>query len=170
MITKDIYIQLKYNIATKVGIKSLFVKLQLINHQEDTMIKNGIFRVDMIPFDAPPPFLQNTEFVFTDRKYIIIIFFCIFLYITEWLIYNKYDQTILSLHEALLNKGYYIQHYVIKFVSDLRHVGGFVRVLRLFPPIKLTDNTVKSDEKHKKNTIKQRFLLKNTGFHWMWGL
>ena len=176
MIAKDIYIQLKYNIATKVGIKSLFVKLQLINHQEDTMIKNGFFRMYMIPFDAPPPFLQNTEFVFTDRKYIIIIFFCIFLYITEWLIYNKYDQTILSLHEALLNysyKGNHVQHYVIKFVSDLRHVGGFVRVLRLFPPIKLTDNIVKSGEKHKKHhktNLTQRFLLKNTGFNWMWGL
>ena len=33
---------------------------------------------------------------------------------------------------------YSIQHYVIKFVSDLRQVGGFLRVL-LFPqPIKLT--------------------------------
>jgi len=30
---------------------------------------------------------------------------------------------------------YSIQHYVIKFVSDLRQVGGFLRVL---PPIKLT--------------------------------
>jgi hypothetical protein len=29
---------------------------------------------------------------------------------------------------------------VIKFVSDLRQVGGFLRVFRLFPsPIKLTD-------------------------------
>ena len=28
---------------------------------------------------------------------------------------------------------YSIQHYVIKFVSDLRHVGAFLRVL-LFPP------------------------------------
>ena len=33
---------------------------------------------------------------------------------------------------------YLIQHYVIKFVSDLRQVGGFLREL-LFPlPIKLT--------------------------------
>ena len=33
---------------------------------------------------------------------------------------------------------YPIQHYVIKFVSDLRQVGGFPQVL-LFPsPIKLT--------------------------------
>ena len=28
---------------------------------------------------------------------------------------------------------YSIQHYVIKFVSDLRHVGGFLRKLQ-FPP------------------------------------
>ena len=33
---------------------------------------------------------------------------------------------------------YMIQHYVIKFVSDLRQVGGFFRVLRLPPLIYLT--------------------------------
>jgi hypothetical protein len=33
---------------------------------------------------------------------------------------------------------YSLQHYVIKFVSDLRQVGGFLRVLRFPPPIKLT--------------------------------
>ena len=32
---------------------------------------------------------------------------------------------------------YSIQHYVIKFVSDLRQVGGFLWVLRFPPPIKL---------------------------------
>ena len=31
-----------------------------------------------------------------------------------------------------------VQHYVIEFVSDLRQVDGFLRVLRLPPPIKLT--------------------------------
>jgi len=30
------------------------------------------------------------------------------------------------------------RHYVIKFVSDMRQVGGFLRVLRFPPPIKLT--------------------------------
>jgi len=30
-----------------------------------------------------------------------------------------------------------IQHYVIKFVSDLSQVCGFLRVLRFPPPIKL---------------------------------
>jgi hypothetical protein len=33
---------------------------------------------------------------------------------------------------------YSIQHYAIKFVSDLRQVGGFLRVLR-FPTQKKTD-------------------------------
>jgi hypothetical protein len=33
---------------------------------------------------------------------------------------------------------YLIQHYVIKFVNDLRQVGGFLRVFRFHPPIKLT--------------------------------
>ena len=31
-----------------------------------------------------------------------------------------------------------IQHYMTKFVSDLRQVGGFIWVLRFPPPIKLT--------------------------------
>ena len=32
---------------------------------------------------------------------------------------------------------YSIQHYVIKIVSDMRQVGGFLRVLRWPAPIKL---------------------------------
>ena len=31
-----------------------------------------------------------------------------------------------------------VQHYMIKFVSDLRQVNGFLQVLRFPPPIKLT--------------------------------
>ena len=34
---------------------------------------------------------------------------------------------------------YSILHYMIKFVSDLRQVGGFIRVLR-FPPSNKTEN------------------------------
>ena len=33
---------------------------------------------------------------------------------------------------------YSIQHYMIKFVSDLQQVDGFLRVLRFPPSIKLT--------------------------------
>ena len=37
-----------------------------------------------------------------------------------------------------LPQGEGVQHFVIKFINDLREVGGFLRVL-LFPsPIKLT--------------------------------
>jgi hypothetical protein len=35
-------------------------------------------------------------------------------------------------------QAYSIAHYVIKFVSDLRQVGGFLRVLLYPPPTKLT--------------------------------
>ena len=35
-------------------------------------------------------------------------------------------------------KVYSIQHYVIKFVSDLRQVGGYLLLLLFPPPIKLT--------------------------------
>jgi hypothetical protein len=34
-----------------------------------------------------------------------------------------------------------VQHYVIKFVSDLRQIGGFFRVLQ-FPKIKFTKNNM----------------------------
>jgi hypothetical protein len=31
-----------------------------------------------------------------------------------------------------------VQHYVTKFISDMQQVGGFLRVPRFPPPIKLT--------------------------------
>jgi hypothetical protein len=44
---------------------------------------------------------------------------------------------VLSLNPAP-GEVYSIQHYVIKFVSDLRQVGGFLLVDWFPPPIKLT--------------------------------
>jgi hypothetical protein len=35
-------------------------------------------------------------------------------------------------------EGYSIQYYLIKFVSDIRQVGGLLRVLQFHPAIKLT--------------------------------
>ena len=40
--------------------------------------------------------------------------------------------------EPWSDEVYSIQHYVIKFISDLRQVSGFLRVLQFPPPIKLT--------------------------------
>jgi len=40
--------------------------------------------------------------------------------------------------EPCSGEVYSIQHYVIKFVNDLRQDGGFLRVLRFPPPLKLT--------------------------------
>jgi hypothetical protein len=33
---------------------------------------------------------------------------------------------------------YSVQHYVVKFVSDLQQIDVFLRVLRFLPPIKMT--------------------------------
>ena len=58
---------------------------------------------------------------------------------------------------------YSIQHYVIKFVSDLRQVGGFRRVLQFTAPIKLIAtivnwNIVESGVKHHKPKSKPEFI------------
>jgi hypothetical protein len=59
-----------------------------------------------------------------------LIFFFFFLLIFN---YPKKHSTCQYTSEV-----YSIQHYVIKFVSDLQQVGGFLRVLRFPPSIKLT--------------------------------
>jgi hypothetical protein len=55
--------------------------------------------------------------------------------------------------------GRCVQHYVIKFGRVLQHVGGFIRVLRFPPPIKLTPrynwNIVESGIKHQQTFNKQ---------------
>jgi hypothetical protein len=50
-----------------------------------------------------------------------------------WELYFITDVSMNPVHGEV----YLIQHYVIKFVSDLRQVGDFLRVLRFPPPIKL---------------------------------
>ena len=44
----------------------------------------------------------------------------------------------MTVFESLSGDVYSMQHYVIKFVNDLRQVGGLLRVLRFPPQIKLT--------------------------------
>ena len=48
---------------------------------------------------------------------------------------------------------YSIQHYVIKFVSNLRHVSGFLQVLQFPTPIKLTATIIEILLKVVLNTI-----------------
>jgi hypothetical protein len=64
----------------------------------------------------------------------------------------KNGVSIVQKHAAKLSStSTIVQHYVIKFVTDLRHVGGFLRVLRFPPPINLPRynwNIVESGVKH----------------------
>ena len=49
---------------------------------------------------------------------------------------NQYLSTNVVSSDPANDGVYSLQHYVIKFVSDLRQVGGFHRVIRFPPPIK----------------------------------
>jgi hypothetical protein len=51
---------------------------------------------------------------------------------------NIYPSVPITTKVVSFNPTLMIQHYVIKFVSDLRQVGGFLLVLRFPSPIKLT--------------------------------
>jgi hypothetical protein len=55
------------------------------------------------------------------------------------MMYLKGDNTtkVVSL-KPVHGEVYLMQHYVIKFVIDLRQIGGVLRVLRFPPQIKLT--------------------------------
>ena len=62
----------------------------------------------------------------------------------DYLTTNFNLTTKITLTIKILSQVYSIQHYVIKFVSDLRQVvNGFLRVLQCSPPIQLTDILLK---------------------------
>ena len=54
------------------------------------------------------------------------------------MVFNATINIISVIENPTLGKVYSIQHYVIKFVSDLRQVCGFLRALRFPPPIKVS--------------------------------
>ena len=49
---------------------------------------------------------------------------------------RDHDRMVVGFTTTYAGRG--VQHHVIKFVSDFRQVGGFLRVLRFPLPIKLT--------------------------------
>jgi hypothetical protein len=80
-----------------------------------------IFSLDLV-LDIPNHDLYSHSIVF--------VFFAF-----NWNVSDKVDDVgMYSEFESHSGRG--VQHYVIKFVSDLRQVGGFLRVIR-FLPIKL---------------------------------
>jgi hypothetical protein len=91
--------------------------------------------------------INDTEVTQSKRKYTInrslaveiIIVYCVIRYML--LFYNLMTSVPITTNVASSNPAdgevYWIQHYLIQFVSDLRQVGGFHQVLRFPPPIKL---------------------------------
>jgi hypothetical protein len=80
----------------------------------------------------------------TDLSQVTDKLYHIMLYTSPWSRFELFTTTyaISAYHhwccEFESRSGRSVQHYVIKFVSDLRQVGGLLRVLRFPPPIKLT--------------------------------
>ena len=54
------------------------------------------------------------------------------------MVFNATINIISVIENPTLGEVYSIQHYVIKFVCDLRQVCGFLRALRFPPPIKVS--------------------------------
>ena len=52
--------------------------------------------------------------------------------------YHGHNHMVVASSNLSYGEVYSIQHFVIKFVSDFRQVGGFLQVLQFPPPIKLT--------------------------------
>jgi hypothetical protein len=79
-----------------------------------------------ILIDVDVPYLNTyiTKYAYLVRVMVVIV----------WLL----DVKLLAESGHSTTNVYSIQHCVIKFVSDFRQVGGFLRVLRFAPPIKLT--------------------------------
>ena len=73
----------------------------------------------------------------------IILRQCLSPFHKDYLTTNFNLTTKITLMIKILPQVYSMQLYVIKFVSDLRRVNGFFRVLQFPPPIKLTDILLK---------------------------
>ena len=118
-------------------------------------VKKGV--VVQLGSDKRPPFIY-----FRDRRgsYCMVVRF-----ITTYVI-SAYHRWCCKF-ESRPGRG--VQHYAIKFVSELRQVGCFLRVLRFPPTIKLTAtiirynwNIVESGSNHhqtNKQTNKQTYIL-----------
>ena len=73
---------------------------------------------------------------------------------TTWnVVFFNIIQKNVFINNGVHGEVYSIQHYVIKFVSDLLYVGGFLQVLRLLPPINVLK--IQSPES---NTLSDQFL------------
>ena len=107
--------------------------------------------------DHPPVGHLPKEFLFIQLLTVVII--CCIKFVFDVISLNQLlagpsfgrDRMVVGFTTTDANSGYHhwwcefesrsgrgVQHYVIKFVSDLRQVGGNLRVLRFPPPIKQT--------------------------------
>jgi hypothetical protein len=98
-----------------------FIPCTLMHWQRTICRIENIKRIDV---DVPYLNTYITKYAYLVCVMVVIV----------WLL----DVKLLAESGHFTTNVYSIQHCVIKFVSDFRQVGGFLRVLRFAPPIKLT--------------------------------
>ena len=93
--------------------------------------------------NRPQPFSQKIVSIVLTFSLKIIVRQFLNPFHKDYLTTNFKLTTKITLTIKILPYVYSIQHYVIKFVSDLRQVSDFLRVLQFSPPIKLADILLK---------------------------
>jgi hypothetical protein len=90
--------------------------------------------------------ISELENIFHRVEWATLIFFAALFVLMEVCYISKFGFSFIVFNATFSNisvvtvsfEVYSIQHYVIKFVSDLRQVAGFLQLLWFPPPIKLT--------------------------------
>jgi hypothetical protein len=95
---------------------------------------NELFNTVLEPLISPLPLFLLPGFVALSLGFSVLVCRSL-LVLLSFLVRPLYC---LSFDLRLLITPCFLQTLVIKFVSDLRQVGGFLRVLRFPPPIKMT--------------------------------
>ena len=94
-------------------------------------------RVFFLAFEKGNSILCNMQQ--NDKSQILLLLGAVVVVIILWLDLQLPMQSVpITTNVVCSNPTQAIQHYVIKFVSDLRQVCGFLWVLRFPPPLKLT--------------------------------
>ena len=116
-------------LIVRVRIYHILINIQKKNRFEIWIFKNFFLKI----------YRNQTDYKWY-KRYVINFFVVVIVWQLD--IQLPVQSVHITTKVVSLNLGhgevYSIQHYVIKFVSDLRHVGGFLRILLFAPPIKLT--------------------------------
>jgi hypothetical protein len=129
-----IYLLFVYNTGKCIYVLYIYIPLSYYFVTVNGTSSNGLFSlaINVISFSEMIQHYQNTCSSFKISTSNIYVFKSQFTTTYAIAVYHHWCCEFES------RSGWGVQHYVIKFVSDLRQLCVFFRVLRFPPPIKLT--------------------------------